>query len=258
MTVYSQSQIEKLWVQYGGNPQYAKMASAIAMAESGGNSAPAHDKVPDSNGTYDRGLFQINSIHGAMSTEDVATNVRAAIQISGNGTNWRPWCTAWSDGLCGSRGGTFLGTGSPVLRYLTGSVPTTATSGTGGTTPAQTTASILDPSTWFNSLIRPSFQYVWWFGETMVGLGMVAVGVILLGGITIKPQPTPPQPQSTTKKVVETAATAATGGEAKVAAKAAKPKVYQAKVNKPQPPRPEPSRHKTIDGEVVQRKELAA
>jgi hypothetical protein len=87
---YSQRQLQQLWVQAGGNPAYALMASAIAMAESGGN-AGATDN--DSNGTVDRGLWQINSTHGAQSTYDPLANARAAVAISDNGTNWTPWVT---------------------------------------------------------------------------------------------------------------------------------------------------------------------
>lgn len=109
---YTQSELMGLWNQAGGNQQNAAIASAIAMAESGGNSA-AYDI--DSNGTIDRGLWQINSVHGSQSSYDVMTNVRAAISISNNGTNWRPWCTAWSSGACS---GTYLGSGAPVLKFL--------------------------------------------------------------------------------------------------------------------------------------------
>jgi len=114
MAKESFSQIEALWVKYGGNPIYKAMAAAVAMAESGGNTGATNK---NSNGTVDRGLFQINSIHGSQSSFDVATNVRAAISISKNGTNWRPWCTAWSTGKCT---GTFLGQGSPALKFLPG------------------------------------------------------------------------------------------------------------------------------------------
>lgn len=112
MAKYSFKQLEDLWVKYGGNPIYKSMAAAVATAESGGNTEATNR---NSNGTTDRGLFQINSIHGSQSSYDVATNVRAAISISRNGSNWRPWCTAWSTGRCT---GTFLGQGAPALRFL--------------------------------------------------------------------------------------------------------------------------------------------
>jgi hypothetical protein len=64
------------------------MAAAIAMAESGGNPGISHR---NSDGSIDRGLWQINSTHGALSTFDRLGNAKAAVSISGNGRNWNPW-----------------------------------------------------------------------------------------------------------------------------------------------------------------------
>lgn len=89
MATYSYQQIKDLWIMYGGDPAKASVAAAVAMAESGGRSDATN--TSNSNGSIDRGLFQINSIHGANSTYDLATNVRYAIQLSQNGTNWSPW-----------------------------------------------------------------------------------------------------------------------------------------------------------------------
>lgn len=110
-------QIATLWVQLGGLKSHADMAAAIAQAESGGNIGATNENT---NGTVDRGLFQINSVHGVISTYDVAKNIKAAIAMSAEGVNWRPWCTAYSDGACGSKGGTYLGSGAPFHQYLTG------------------------------------------------------------------------------------------------------------------------------------------
>ena len=66
------------------------MAAEIATAESGGQQYATDN---DSNGTMDRGYWQINSIRGAQSTYDPAGNARAAVQISRDGTNWTPWVT---------------------------------------------------------------------------------------------------------------------------------------------------------------------
>jgi hypothetical protein len=87
---YNYAQIEGIWVQAGGPVGVAPIAAAIAMAESGGNTTATDN---DSNGTVDRGLWQINSVHGGQSTYDVMGNARAAVAISNNGTNWSPWTT---------------------------------------------------------------------------------------------------------------------------------------------------------------------
>jgi hypothetical protein len=80
----------------------AIVATAVALAESGGNPR-AHNPVPPDD-SY--GLWQINMI-GAMGPErraafglssneqlyDPLTNARAAYAISHGGTNFRPWTT---------------------------------------------------------------------------------------------------------------------------------------------------------------------
>jgi LysM repeat protein len=81
------SGLEALWETAGGSHREAFMAAEIAMAESGGRQY-AHSP------TNDFGYWQINGGHGpAMATYDPLGNARAAIAISSNGSNWRPWTT---------------------------------------------------------------------------------------------------------------------------------------------------------------------
>ena len=84
------SGLEALWESAGGSPSAAFTAAEIARAESSGQQYATDD---DGNGTVDRGYWQINSINGAGSTYDPAGNARAAVQLSGNGTNFSPWVT---------------------------------------------------------------------------------------------------------------------------------------------------------------------
>ena len=118
--VFNYAQLEGIWIQAGGNAQAASMAAAIAMAESGGN---ANASNTNTNGSIDRGLWQINSTNGTMSSFDVMTNARAAVRMSNQGQTWRPWCTAYSDGACGSKGGVYLGPGAPYQKFLKQGVP---------------------------------------------------------------------------------------------------------------------------------------
>lgn len=87
---FSYAQLEGIWIQAGGNPQSAAIAAAVAMAESGGHSGASNTNT---NGSVDRGLWQINSVHGTQSTFDIMGNARAAVAISNNGGNWSPWVT---------------------------------------------------------------------------------------------------------------------------------------------------------------------
>jgi hypothetical protein len=81
-------QIASLWTREGGSAATANLAAAVAMAESGGNTDARNINT---DGSIDRGLWQINSIHGALSTYSQAGNARAAIKISSGGRNWSPW-----------------------------------------------------------------------------------------------------------------------------------------------------------------------
>lgn len=81
-------EIKSLWTRAGGSSSAQNMAAAIAMAESGGNPNISHR---NSDGSIDRGLWQINSVHGAQSTFNRLGNAKAAVSISGNGRNWNPW-----------------------------------------------------------------------------------------------------------------------------------------------------------------------
>lgn len=73
-----------------------RTAYAICMAESRGK--------PDAtgyngDGTIDRGLMQVNSIHADMvagnltALYDPAVNIKIAYSLSKGGTDWTPWST---------------------------------------------------------------------------------------------------------------------------------------------------------------------
>lgn len=88
MAVLSPDRIKQLWIDAGGNPQYADKAAALAMAASGGN--PDYQKV-NSDGTVDKGLWAINSTYGKQASTDPVENARAAVAVSSNGRDWEPW-----------------------------------------------------------------------------------------------------------------------------------------------------------------------
>ena len=92
------SGLEALWESAGGSSGAAFTAAEIAEAESGGRQYAANW---NSNGTVDRGYWQVNSIWGALSTFDAAGNSRAAVRISHDGTDWDPWTTYQTDAYQG-------------------------------------------------------------------------------------------------------------------------------------------------------------
>jgi Lysozyme like domain len=84
------SGLEALWESAGGSRSAAFTAAEVAMAESGGRQYASLDNT---NGTTDRGYWQINSVHGSLSAYGARANARAAVLISNNGRNWTPWVT---------------------------------------------------------------------------------------------------------------------------------------------------------------------
>jgi hypothetical protein len=82
--------LEALWESAGGSSAAAFTAAEIAMAESSGRQ---YASLYNTNGTTDRGYWQINSVHGSLSTYGAYANARAAVLISNNGSNWTPWVT---------------------------------------------------------------------------------------------------------------------------------------------------------------------
>lgn len=167
-------------MQAGGNPAVASMASAIALAESGGN---PDAKNSNSDGSTDRGLWQINTVHGPLSTFDPLNNAKAAVSISKNGTNWRPWCTAWSTGRCS---GTFMGAGSPVLKFLTGgsvTSPDPSSQQQQSFTPTFENAGLpnpVNPQAWADAFLKPVAVWSWFFLMYASGMVLIVIGIILL------------------------------------------------------------------------------
>lgn len=73
-----------------------KIAYAICMAESRGDpSATGYN----TDGTIDRGLMQVNSIHADLVNGNLAAlytpavNIKIAYSLSHQGTNWTAWST---------------------------------------------------------------------------------------------------------------------------------------------------------------------
>ena len=99
--------LEELWVSAGGQKSLAQTMAAIALAESGGN--PGSTNV-NTNGTTDRGLWQINSSHGSQSTYDIPANARSAVAIEkeqGLGA-WTTYKTGAYNQFLGAPGGAAL------------------------------------------------------------------------------------------------------------------------------------------------------
>lgn len=164
--VYSYGQLEQTWISAGGDPSQASMAAAIALAESGGNpNSVGHN----TNGSLDRGLWQINTVHGAQSTLDPMANARAAVSISNNGRNWNPWVTYWK---------------GSYKKYLQGGIPPApggTAGGTGSTVPAAdpTPSDPLSGSFWQHTA-DVILNWIFYGGLVVVGGVLMAIGFVIL------------------------------------------------------------------------------
>lgn len=94
-------------------------AVAVSLAESGGNTGAVSP-------SDDWGLWQINAANfwwlGVTAADmlDGNKNARVAIRMSGNGTNWAPWCTCWANPGrdCGHGHLAYPQAGSPAYREI--------------------------------------------------------------------------------------------------------------------------------------------
>lgn len=108
-----------VWEANGGDKAHVIVAVAVSTAESGRNTIAIS---PSS----DYGLWQINSSNfgwlglTASTALQADPNARAAIRMSGNGTNWAPWCTCWVDPAanCGHGNLPYPEQGSPAYNQI--------------------------------------------------------------------------------------------------------------------------------------------
>lgn len=180
---YTFAQLQDLWLRAGGDPKYANIAASVALAESSGN---PNNISP----TGDYGLWQINKKVHSNASLDPLKNAQQAVAISSKGSNWKPWCTAWTDAACGTKGGSYnLTSGSPASKILStkggGSVPSGSTPGvTGGTTDpgTTTTPALFNPlndaiSSLIGSALKPVIKFI------VIAVELGAGGVLMMVGI---------------------------------------------------------------------------
>lgn len=97
MAVYSAREIYRFAVIAGFTPDQAVTMTAIALAESGGDSGAHNPRGEDS-----RGLWQVNlNAHRRMAARDMSDpleNARAAFEVSRGGTDVSPWTSTHGAG----------------------------------------------------------------------------------------------------------------------------------------------------------------
>lgn len=93
MPTLSANQIAGYAKNAGVTGQNIAIATAIALAESGGQTDVV--SKPNRNGTVDRGVWQINSVHSDLAGDPLNPSDNAAMMftLSHGGTNWHAWST---------------------------------------------------------------------------------------------------------------------------------------------------------------------
>jgi Lysozyme like domain len=89
---YTKKQVERFWIEAGGNPSLAHTMAAIAGAESGFGASPYGDVGLGGPGPTSFGLWQIHTpahpeYDPSLLVADPLYNARAAVAISGNSTS---------------------------------------------------------------------------------------------------------------------------------------------------------------------------
>ena len=145
----------------------AVKAVAIALAESGGNVEAVGG--PNSNGTRDWGLWQINDIHNPNDRvkHSAAANWLMAWRIAAMGTSWSPWAT-YNSGKYRDFMNTARGAWSSAVPENIGTDEDSAASGSGT---APLVHELPYPLDFLNPLLVP---------DTWVRIGMALAGVLML------------------------------------------------------------------------------
>lgn len=145
-------QVARVALDSGWSGEKAAIATAIAMAESGGDPSILGDTtITTSKWGPSVGLWQIRSLNAQRGTGGVRdqdanlnpqTNGRHAFTISNGGSSWQPW-SVYNSG----RYRTYLGRARMAVGAPAASVP-----GGGGTTPSDGGSGgvnlLTDPGTW--------------------------------------------------------------------------------------------------------------
>ncbi|HWV46337.1 MAG TPA: transglycosylase SLT domain-containing protein [Nitrospira sp.] len=168
---YTYAQLEALWIQAGGDRASAPIMAAIALAESSG--IPTNTNK-NTDGTIDRGLWQINSSNvDSVTMFDPMANAKEAVKLKNNGQGLRNWVTY---------------TNGAYRKFLQNGVDPNGTGLPSGSTSTATDASLSGDlgnaigqglGNAFQALFQPLISMFIWGGEIILGIGLVVGGLIV-------------------------------------------------------------------------------
>lgn len=188
----------------GFPPEELARATAVALAESGGDPGASH---VNTNGSVDYGLWQINTVHGGLLNQgnkfDPLDNAKMALTVwRGAGGKWSPWSVYNNGRSQGFMAQATLAAAKPVppASPAGASAPGSATAPgapgeAGGTAQGSAPASapnpvadaitsVLSPITGlvekFKTILNVNF---WWrLGAGILGVIMILVSFVMISG----------------------------------------------------------------------------
>lgn len=167
---YSYAQLEQLWINAGGPKAIAPVMAAIAIAESGGYEKRI--SPPNTDGTVDRGLWQINSVHGKLSTTEATSNAASAVKIYKT-----QGLKAWTTYTNGAYKKELQGNVPPDANLPSGSTSTATQAGLTGDIGGAIGQGL---GSAFQALLQPLISTFIWGSEVMFGIGLMVGGIIVM------------------------------------------------------------------------------
>lgn len=167
MPTLSAAQIAEYAYQAGFRDSDVTIAVAVALAESGGRTDATNR---NSNGSIDRGLMQINSVHDEMPGNrfDPLTNMRLAFAIKTRRGSWKDWAT--------------FNSGRYAL-YMPVAKAATANLGNGGTTTPPSAVNVDDGGDGLGGFVDFITDSHTWLRLAMLsaGFSLLILGIALVG-----------------------------------------------------------------------------
>jgi len=147
VTRYNAQQIAGYAKAAGFPPQEIATATAVALAESGGESTATNKNT---NGSIDYGLWQINTVHGSLLNQgdkfNPLDNAKMALTVwQRAGNKWTPWTVYKTGAYRTQMGAATMGAASPTDPMELVGTPNDTSTVPAGTTVAASPLDLLGP-----------------------------------------------------------------------------------------------------------------
>lgn len=161
----------------GFSPEFIAEATAIALAESGGETTATNK---NNNGSIDYGLWQINTVHGSLLNQgdkfNPLDNAKMAYTVfTRAGKKWTPWTVYNTGAYRAQMGAAMLGAANPMQPSEVVGTPMDTTAMPAEVVPASSPLDMLGP---LGSVLG---QLVDMFGRLTSGSLWLRIGAFFIG-----------------------------------------------------------------------------